>query len=290
MKSEKLEKEMIAQITLSFPKGFGRGKITSSTSALIRPFRVLIEEGRDIGKINYLFYRGEKLPSHIFGSLCFTVGKKLLFFPGLIGRKLLWHSKLPNFTPPKGLIDHFTIQSDFKEWHVTILINGKKEKRKNWIPGFKLFEIEPKVYSWFGLSIREVNQLKLTPEIINFPFLKGSPKDLQKKVDIVKLSRKGAKFQELLLPNEEEFDSKNNFLHFDVLIDKRRFRQLNKLDLKSVALFSKPALIEEIKPNLQFITRTHKVKVRGFNGDIIIGVSRHRGKLKEQAIITNPEI
>ena len=286
MKSEK----EIVEITLSFPGGFGEGKVSSTTNTLVRPFRILIDEGRNVGRINYLFYRENGFPSRIFGALCCVLSKRLLFFPGLAGRRLLWHSKTPYFIPPGGLIDHFTIEPNFQTWHVTTLINGEKEKRKNWIPSFKLFEIQPKVYFWFGLSMREVNQLELTPAITNLPLLKGNPEDLQRKVDIVMRSRKGAKFQGLLLPNGEKFDSENNFLHFDVLIDKRQFRWLNKLDLKSVAPFGEPALIEEINPDLQFIARTHRVKVRGFNGDIIIGVSQHRGKLKERAIITNPEI
>ena len=74
------------------------------------------------------------------------------------------------------------------------------------------------------------------------------------------------------------------------MIDRRRFSCFKKFDLKSVAPFCKPVLIEKVKPDLQFIARTHKIRLKKFNGTIKIGVSQHSGRLSEKAIITNPEI
>jgi hypothetical protein len=287
VKSEKLESEMMAEITLEFPEGFGKGEITSSTSAFVRPFRVLIEEGRDVGRINYLFCHEDRAPVHTFGALCYAPSKRLLFFPGLVVRKLLWHSKLKGFIPPQGFIDHFTIEPNFETWHITTLIDGKKEERKNWLPSFKLFELQPNIYFWFGLSIQDIEELELTPKTVRWPFLHGSQEGLKKKTDIVMKAREGAKFQILQLPENKK---EGTFLHFDILIDNRKFKYFKKFDLKSVAPFNKPSLIKEIEPNLQFIARVHKVRLKNFNGEIIIGVSQHQGIISEKAIITNPEV
>lgn len=286
-------KEMIIEITLSFPGNFGRGTITSDTSVFIRPFRLLIEEGKDIGKINYLFYQeknyeGKQISTYTFGALCYTLGKRLLFFPGLIKRKILWwFPMIKNFIPPEGLVDHFTIESDFKSWHITTLVNKQKEKRKRWLPSFKLLEIQPNLYFWFGLSIQNANLLELTPKEVKWPLLQGSYEDLRRKEVIFKKSREGAKFHILKLPENKKRDT---FLHFDVLVDKRKFKWFRTSNLKSVVPFKEPCLMQEIQPNLQFIARVHKVKLKGFKGQIIIGVSQHQGPLRKEIIITIPKV
>ncbi len=215
--------------------------------------------------------------------------QEITFLSGIGWKDLLWHSKLKGFIPPQGFIDHFTIEPDFKAWHITALINGQKEERRKWVPSFKLFELQPDVFFWFGLSVWDTSELELTPTEIKWHFT-SLPKDSKRKLDIVRKSREGAKFHILQLPQGQKINNQNTFLHFDVLIDRRRFSWFKKFDLKSVAPFCKPALIEKVKPNLQFIARTHKIRLKKFNGTIKIGVSQHSGRLSEKAIITNPEI
>ncbi len=264
---------------------FSNEEIATAINALIRPYRFLITKRKDIGKVKYLFYRENESPFRIFGSLCHSAGKRLLFFPGLIARKLIWNTKLKNSPLPQGIIDHFTIEPNFKTWHVTTLLNDKKEKI--WMPSFKLFELQPSLYFWFGLSIKNKNELDVTPEEVKLSFESFSIES-RRLLQIIKKSRENVEDNILELSNKERKD-KNNFLHFDILVDIRSKRKRTKeFDFKSAYPFNKPALIEEIKPDLQFISRTHKTKLKGFNGDIIIGVSQHKGFLNEKTIITIP--
>jgi len=73
------------------PAEFGKGKSKSMSCALARPYKKLFEEGKPIGRITHVFFKTDKWPSRILGSLCFTRGERLLFFPGLIERKLDWY-------------------------------------------------------------------------------------------------------------------------------------------------------------------------------------------------------
>jgi hypothetical protein len=58
---------------------FGVGKVKNNASALVRPFRILVDEGKPIGRINYVFYRSMK--SYVLGALCLATSQRLLFFP-----------------------------------------------------------------------------------------------------------------------------------------------------------------------------------------------------------------
>ena len=68
---------------------FGEGKSTNEESALTRPFRRLFNTGKPIGKINYIFFKGNRWPTRILGALCFTPGKDYFSFQDLITERLI---------------------------------------------------------------------------------------------------------------------------------------------------------------------------------------------------------
>ena len=59
----------------------GRGTSTES-SCLMRPFLRLFRTGKPPGKINYIFYRHIDKSAYNLGSLCYSEGGRILFFPG----------------------------------------------------------------------------------------------------------------------------------------------------------------------------------------------------------------
>ena len=267
--------------------GLGEGE-ASSTSALVRPYRVLLKEGKNVGKLTFQYFRSEAKPAKVFGTFCVSPGNRLMFFPGLVGRKVLWHSKVVDRVLPKGFIDHISIESDFKTWHVTSLVNDKKEGRP-WINESKLYELEPGLFLWFGLSLRNEYVLEPAPKAVKITS-SGSPIEAEEFGQIVTESRKDSVFNILQLPDQESFnDEKPSFLHFDILVDNTKGSKNEDFKYKSIAPRGKPVLEEDTKNEPQFMVRGHNVRIPGFDGTIRVGVSQHQGKISEDAIISTLE-
>ena len=279
MKKEKLRQETI-DISLELGN-IGQGIKTGINNALIRPYRVLINEERRVGRVVYVFYQENATFFRIFGSFCYTSSGRLLFFPGLEKKKLLWDTASMARAMPTKDIDHFTIEADWTSWHVTTL---EKHKEKNkWIPSRKLLEMQPKIFFWFGLSMRSPAELEDMPKKINWTF---QTSDGAKAIDELK-SANEAIWNILKMHPDEQLGS-NDYLHFDVYLDNRQFRFLRKRpNLRVTAPIDRPALIikEEGKSH-NIPVRTHTIKLRNLGADILIVVSRHHGLLSNPVIIT----
>lgn len=255
------------------------GESTSLDSALARPFRVLTEKGKKVGRMNHIFFTTGG-HSYIFGTLCNSSGGRLLFFPGLSGRKVKWDSTVQSVTN-EGMLDHITLEPKLKNWHLTIFVNGKKDK--NHLPNRNIVKIQRGLYYWFGMSLEKHTLLEkaMVKHSFSFNIPKGK-EDFYS--SIINRSKKGAVFHDLLLLDENVKD--NEFIHFDVLVDKRFFPRFRKLphNLAHVP-YKPPALkIEEVVP-ANFPIRAHPVKLPGFRGQILILVSKHKGKLSEEVLI-----
>jgi hypothetical protein len=60
--------------------------LSNQYSALVKPFRKLIDDGKPIGKIAFLFYR-QNNSYFILGSFAFT--DRVIFFPGITFSRLI---------------------------------------------------------------------------------------------------------------------------------------------------------------------------------------------------------
>jgi hypothetical protein len=173
---------------------FGQGKIKSMSCALARPFKQLFEEGKPIGRINYIFFKVNKWPSRVLGSLCLTQGQRLLFYPGLIERKVNWcFSKKESFRSIKstGFVDHLTLEKGSRKWHVTILEpEGTKELR---MPSYGTKEIHKNTFFWFGLTIQDLSVLEITPEELTLIF-PSPPRDSNRRIESLMKARDRAIF------------------------------------------------------------------------------------------------
>lgn len=252
-------------------------------SAMVRPFRVLIDHGRKVGTINNLFYQDKNsLSAFIVGSVCYTPAKRTLFFPGIKARTFLWHSRAAQ-VPSKGSVDHFTVESDLKTWHYTVLHNGMKEDV--WLPNNNLTEVEPGLYSWFGMSIKDTGVLEPLYGEYRSKFDVPKGKELYYG-DILEKAKKESVLQMSLQDEDEATD--REFIHFDFLIDTRPDDQAQDIPL-NVSLMPKgpPVLTSNIESSTeQFRMRMHQIKIPEFKGSIIMLVSKHTGKLTQDVILT----
>ena len=262
---------------------FGEGKSTNEESALTRPFRRLFNTGKPIGKINYIFFKGNRWPTRILGALCFTPGKRLLFFPGLNHRKINWKishkGKKVSFFFNLGLLDHFTLEKDFKKWHVTMITSPNEPKVK--LPSFKTQQIERNIIFWFGLTIQSQDVLEMTPEehMMIFSCL---AKDSERRVKLLLDAREGAVFHIVHLPEKVKIRL-NEFVHFDFFIAP------HTVDIKKFPCFV--PIFEPMVQNYSQVEggtpiRAHPVMLPSMKRRVWVVVSKHQGKVSEKSIIT----
>lgn len=275
----------IVNITQKFT-GVEKGVSTSLDSSMARPFRVLIEEGKNTGNINHVFFKDLKY-NYVVGSLCYSKTKRLIFFPGIISRKLLWDSDKGDIND-SGIVDHLTIEPNLKNWHITIFNNGEKDITKN-LSNRSLHKIEDGLYYWFGLSVSSSNMFEKLLEEYSLSF--EIPSDQSKKYNEILLkSKDGAKFHFLSLI--EEGIKEDEFLHFDFIIDLRDKNLREKIPHNVTFVPTKPpTTTTELFQVDNFIIRAHPVEIPEFSGVVTILVSKHKGKLTKDVFIGSaPEL
>lgn len=261
---------------------FGSGKSVNDESALTRPFRQLFHAGKPIGKINYIFFKGNKWPTRILGALCFTPGKRLLFFPGLNHRKINWKlsrgGKKISFFFNYGLLDHFTLERDFKRWHATIITSPSEPKPKR--PSFRTYRVDRNTIFWFGLTIQKPEVLEMTPEEHRMIF-SCPPRDSERRAKLLVEAREGAIFHLVHLEKVKiRFD---DFVHFDFFIAPPT------VDVKKFPCFV--PMYEPMVRNYSQIEggtpiRSHPVMLPGMKQRVWVMVSKHHGEVSEKSIIT----
>ena len=264
-------------------KKFGEGKSTNEESALTRPFRRLFYTGKPVGKINYIFFKGNKWPTRVLGALCFTPGNRLLFFPGLNHRKINWKishggTKI-SFFFNFGVLDHFTLERNFKKWHATIITSPSKPKPK--LSSFKTYQVRKNIVFWFGLTIQSSEVLETTPEEHRMVFSCPS-KDSKRRAEMMIKAREGAIFHLVHLPRGVKI-GRDEFVHFDFFIAPR------SIDVEKFPCFV--PMLEPIVQNYSQVEggtpiRAHPVMLPKMKQRVWVIVSKHKGKVPEKSIIT----
>ncbi len=254
------------------------GSSVSLDSAIARPFRVLIEKGWDTGRVNHLFLSDVGHFS-VVGSLCYTPSGRLIFFPGIIGRKTLWDSEKGDLRE-SGIVDHITLEPNSKSWHLTIFKDGKKD-RTSQLPSRRVSEIEPGLNYWFGMSVESISVFEKQFQTYLFSFPVPS-EESDKYIKILDQSKKDSKFHSMSLIQEGV--GKEEFLHLDFLVDNRTNRDELPHNIAWVPS-GPPALVGPLEKTDNFLIRAHPVEVPTFPGNIFVLVSKHVGKLTNQVII-----
>jgi len=270
-------------VTCSFE--FGVGKTQDESSALIRPFRVLVIEGRPFEWISHLFLKSDNF--YVLGALCLTMNKRLLFYPGLIARTPQWYvirSKLSKIESG-CFIDHLTLEANLKSLHVTMLdLNSKKSGS---ISKFKTKKPAEGLTYFFGLSLRSERDLELSPQEIRFLF-SSSESDCERRARIITDSAKASVSQILELPFTVT-KSQDRFLHFDFLVGLQNRNSLkNIVPAPTAAPTGPPALKEIVSTPKSIETQIYPVKLPLLGGTLWIVASVRDGELSEKAVFSFP--
>lgn len=270
----------------------GSGTSSDPTSALVRPFRLLLDEAKPIGTINYVLFEGKTL--RVLGTFNFTPGKRLLFFPGLIGRKPRWFTKGSLLKPvdETDIVDHLTLEPDFRSYHATML--GPSSSRSV-LTSYRTINVKKNLTYWFGLSLLNEEMLEICPEEMVFRFM-SPPQDTDRRTKVVLESREGAKFHVISLNPKSEFV--DCYLHFDFIVDRSWFAasiltRWPQLGLPQLGLPSAPTTAPTEPPMLkarvpissQIPVRGHPVGIPNFRGIVWVISSVYPGELSEQTLI-----
>lgn len=279
------DSRILARLGLLGGTKFGQGKTDSMSSALARPYMRLFREGKEIGKITYVFFQVNQWPSHVLGSLCYTTKPRVLFYPGLIERKVNWSYTKPWFKSIKssGFVDHLTLEKGYVKWHVTILEpDGTKRVL---LQSYRTRHVDKGVLWWFSLSIRGPELLETTPEehTLTFP---SPPKDSSRRVELMMKARENA-IHHLVTLDSMKLET-GEFLHFDFFIGREdtTARLINEGQLPCYAPTEKPiadGYAQAFGEQTHF--RAHAVSVEGMPEKFWVIVSKHRGELRDKAIV-----
>lgn len=104
-------------IKREFP--FGNGTSDNIDSALMRPFRKILFEGKSPGTITHTLHYDEH-DYFILGSFVATT-KCIIFFPGEMDRKVMTFAEQEYYNKGISLnVDHYTLDRTFETWHITL--------------------------------------------------------------------------------------------------------------------------------------------------------------------------
>jgi hypothetical protein len=276
--------EMMSQVTLrmELKLPIGRGE-SDKSSCLIRPFLRLLQTGTPPGKVNYIFYRHVDETSYNLGSLCYSEGSRIIFFPGFQARDLLWRidkkGDLSKYDLSDFAVDHFTLNRDFKKTHLTLLKKHKTAEKES--PAtFKTLKLDGNIYFWFGLSIQRPSLLEPTPENITISAPTPSS-DAKRRMREIVNARKDAIFH-IVEQADKRHISSEEFIHFNFFICP------GDVDVpKERVIFSLPTkrpVVSNYRSDELIPCRQHRVALTGTNKKIVVTVSRHYGKLKNKIL------
>lgn len=244
--------------------------------SLLRPFTRIAQLGKPTGTINYVFFQGNS-SYYTAGSLAYSPESCLLFFPGLTIRSVKWFKgkhEMLHKEASLGAIDHLTLEPGYKRGHITTS-TGKKIKHKTKLTG-------PDTVFWFAMSTRSPKLLEPLYSKVKFSF-PCPPSDSKRRVeDIMKAQQDAIPHVISLAGNDKVGD--DEFLHLEFFVGPDD--ESSAKDFPMVQPLLATASDNEMQ---QLPIRLHPVGLQGLNDKVWIRVSKPRGKLADDVIITFAE-
>lgn len=264
--------DRILPLLYTFPMGNG-GSISES-SALVRPFKKILRDGKPVGKIYYIFHK-EKDEYYVLGSLAFSSGR-LIFFPGHVDLRMTLAKDRPVLDA--GIVhhfDHLTLESNLRTYHLTLL---EKETQ-----GIKYQKMNTKFVSkdmilWFVMGVQSANKLEAAPRTQTLRLRWHNTADLNRRYKIIENARGGV-FPVTEAPGDLEAPYFMNFEFFVSLNPSPRAELRSRLFHAGV-LEDQPIETRKNAP-----TRAIFIKPQGFPGLVWVRASKIKGELESYAVV-----
>ncbi len=271
-------------LTLQFPEPLGSGEVRTENSVFLRPLQVLATQGRPIGKLTYLVTSAAGFPTFTVGSLVHSEGDRIIFFPGLAARHLLWYTE--GEAPDGGVVHHITLDRDRETFHIALEdeLGGTSPTSRPRLPRHPTRLLPGGARLWFGLSLRDATVLEVTPSELRFVF-SAPPLDSARRVKDMVRAREGSDFHLLSLFDGEPLEA-GMFLHFDFAVSPLDREELEPF--QSFAPTGPPLLREAVDTGDQWKLRQYKVELETLSEAIWVVISSWQGRLVEEVILSFP--
>jgi hypothetical protein len=207
---------------------FGTGHSVGEDSALVRPFKKLMQEEKPAGKTAFVFYRQDNI-SFVLGSFTFT-GRRIIFFPPSTLTRVVYTPNGKGLTSERYNIEHFTLEEDFTNWHITLYQKLTENIR---YPTIRTTMVSHDVFLWFIMAIPHPTRLEPMPKTQQYLLKAPNVIDLQRRKQIMLQSVEGNIFPvtELSVSPPTPY-----FINFEFFIGKEK----NELDLPEIP-YAKPS-------------------------------------------------
>jgi len=252
-----------------FESPFGKGECRDEAHVLLRPFDRLTAQSVPQEPIKIMFVQSPatEVPSHVVGVILYSLGKRIIFFPGLCDRTA-------TVTPKNGAvvgkpIHHVSVEPDLKDWHATTA-NSKDHETIG-----KTRLLEPDLYHLFSMSVRGTDSLEQTPELIEM-IVSTTEKDGTRRAERFSSAVKDAEHQ--LITLDKKYDG---FLNFDFYLDQRK----DKSDASYKSWLPPESEFHKLEPPKDDdICKVHSMELKDLPGNIVVKAAWLRGSLKYEAI------
>jgi hypothetical protein len=187
----------------------GRGPSLDENSALVKPFRNILKDGRPPDEISFVFHQESENDYFVLGSFVKTIGNRILFFPGLRFSKIVHTPTGIDLTNQESHnIDHFTLDENMNRWHVTLVQKSDLDTR---YPSLKTKKVNNNSFFWFLMAVRDPTMLEVMPKTQEY-MLKGPPADMKRRFENLTKSVEAKHFQVTCVKSP----SLPSFLNFEI--------------------------------------------------------------------------
>jgi hypothetical protein len=214
------EGEQFIPLKYHFP--FGNRTSIDESSALVKPFKKLMDDGRPTGKIAFVFYR-ENGVDFVLGSFAFT--ERIIFFPGISFSRIVLDSNGGEYMDNEIDLDHLTLERDFIKWHFKPTQKNKRFETQ------RTKRVKNDTFLWFVMGIPSVSKLEPMPMTQVYQLKAPQKGDEEGKVRELNRRREGMldSVDDSKFPFVEiKYNPTGNyFLNFEVLVSRRKTREMD---------------------------------------------------------------
>lgn len=272
-------------------------------SVIFKPFNRIITSGGETGYLSHIFlnthdksstfsrdeldnvnefviseeFQSQIPPEYIkvFGCICYTKGKKILFYPSFATSYLTKFKDRdkPEMHMKNITIDHLSLEPSLGKWHITHLDRHIRD--------LKIRKVDDNTIYWFGISLSP--EVELEQVYQNNPFDYLCPvSDAERRIQDIASSLKYRDEHLITAPAIDKYSNKDSFYHFDFYI-----KIDSSITSRKLGIFHIPdPCILHIPISEKIPWVSYEIDIPKFNGKLIIVATKVSGKLTDNVIFT----
>jgi hypothetical protein len=248
----------------------GKNISVDDNSALVRPFRRVLEKGKPIGTINYVFYQ-ENNDYFILGSFVYSDRQRIIFFPGILDRRMTI-SPEGDEVLGKGIlrhIDHLSLESSLRTCHLTLLEKETLHAKYN---KFNTKWLQDDMFYWFSMSIQDAWKLEPAPMTQEIRLKWHNFSDLKRRYSIIMNSRGDSIFN---ITRVDDHPQEQFIINFEFFVSRRQSREyIPQSGIYHTGLVPTVKMKDQRK---EIMSRFHHILLKKFRGSLWIRVSKITG-------------